>query len=82
MKKLQKDKKAKRQKDEKTKKRKDKKTRDKDQKESLILRRQGSFALLRCLSLCMNTLGNWLFCKIFQSNDENDRLSRCAAVGS
>ena len=27
---------------------KDKKTKDKDQQESLILRRQGSFALLRC----------------------------------
>ena len=32
----------------KTKRQKDKKTKDKDQKESLVLRRQGSFAILRC----------------------------------
>ena len=51
--KRQKDKKAKRHRDKKTKRQKDKKTaiQDKDQKETFILRRQGSFALLRCFSL-------------------------------
>ena len=49
----QKDRKTEIQKDKKTiktkvKKRKDKKMKDKDQKENLELRRQGSFALLRC----------------------------------
>ena len=47
MTKKQKDKK-KGKKTKKAKRQKDKKTKDKDQKESLILRRQGSFALLRC----------------------------------
>ena len=48
--KRQKDRKTERQKDRKTKRQKYKKTKDEDQKESLILRRQGSFALLRCFS--------------------------------
>ena len=60
--KCQKYKKTKRQKDK-----KDKKTEDKDQKESLILRRQGSFALLRCfyliwrISTAMEDSENFLF---------------------
>ena len=44
----QKDKKTKRQTDKNRKRQKDKKDKRKDQKESLILWRQGSFALLRC----------------------------------
>ena len=44
--KIQKDKKTKRQRDKDTKRQRDKKT--KDQKESLMLRRQGSFAHLQC----------------------------------
>ena len=57
----QRDKEKKRQKDKKTKIQKYKKTKrqkNKDQKESLILRRQGSFALLRCfisISCCQKT---------------------------
>ena len=45
----QKDKNTQRHKDKKTKRQKEKKTKDDEQKESLILRRQGSFALLRCI---------------------------------
>ena len=53
--KRQKDNKTKRQKDKK--KQKDKKTKDKDQKESLLLRRQGSFALLRCFGNVYDSSG-------------------------
>ena len=50
--KTQKHKKTKTQKEEKTDRQKDKKRdKDKDQRECLILRRQGSFALLRCFYL-------------------------------
>ena len=45
-------KRLKRQKDKKAKRQKDKTTKNKDQKESLVLWRQGSFALLRCFVIC------------------------------
>ena len=54
--KRQKGKKTKRQKGEKTKKEKDKKTKDKYQKESLMLCRQGSFALLQYFICLMSPL--------------------------
>ena len=57
--KRQKDKKTKRQKEKKTEKQKDKKTKNKDQQENLILRRQGSFALLRCFLPWWHVVFGW-----------------------